>query len=157
MNTNSLQTVRMYTDGSCKGNPGPGGWAAILMYGEHKKELSGYEDNTTNNRMELKAIIEGIKALKRPVRLEVVTDSQYVSKAINEGWLSKWQSKGWQTSAKTSVKNRDLWEELLQLMKKHKITFIWTKGHADDELNNEVDALSQAAAERVQEALSRKG
>jgi ribonuclease HI len=153
MDNGPLEKVRMYTDGSCRGNPGPGGWAAILIYGKHKRQLSGHEDNTTNNRMELRAIIEGMRALKRSVRLEVTTDSQYVSKAVNHGWLSKWQQKGWQTSAKTPVKNKDLWEELLHLMKKHRVTFVWTKGHANDDLNNEVDALAQAAADCVRETV----
>jgi ribonuclease HI len=147
MKNKSLDKVRMYTDGSCKGNPGPGGWAAILICGEHEKRFSGSENNTTNNRMELKAIIEGMRALKRPVKLEVVTDSQYVSKAINEGWLDRWQKKGWKTAGKTPVKNQDLWEELLRLMQKHMVEFVWTKGHANDELNNEVDALAQKAAD----------
>jgi ribonuclease HI len=153
MDNGPLGKVQLYTDGSCKGNPGPGGWAAILIYGKHKRQLSGHEDNTTNNRMELRAVIEGMKALKRPVRLEVITDSQYVSKAINQGWLSKWERQRWQTSAKTPVKNKDLWEELLQLMHKHKVTFTWTKGHADDDLNNEVDTLAQAEAERVRKTV----
>ena len=131
----------IYTDGACSGNPGPGGWGAILMYGKSKKELSGGEVSTTNNRMELTAVIKALEALKEPCEVMLYTDSQYVANAINLGWLESWKSKGWKRKG-GEVKNLDLWITLVPLLEKHKVTFEWVKGHADNEYNNRCDELA---------------
>ena len=139
------KTVTLYTDGACSGNPGPGGWAAVLMYGGKEKELSGSEPETTNNRMELLAVICGLGALKKPCRVEVYSDSSYVVDAVSKNWIASWVKKGWKTSAGLPVANRDLWEMLIALMDRHQVTFGKVKGHADDELNNRCDALARRA------------
>ena len=137
-----ISEVTIYTDGACSGNPGPGGWAAILMAGGVKKELSGGERDTTNNRMELMAVIEGLAALKRPCKVDVYSDSAYVVNAFSQNWIGKWASNGWKNSAKADVANSDLWKELLELTKIHNVTFIKVKGHADNEFNNRCDELA---------------
>lgn len=128
----------IYTDGACSGNPGPGGWAAILIYGRHVKELSGGERQTTNNRMELTAVIEALKALKEPCRVKVYSDSAYIVNCFHEKWYVKWEKTGFK-------KNPDLWQELLRLVRMHEVEFVKVKGHSDDELNNRCDALARAA------------
>lgn len=137
-----ISDVVIYTDGACSGNPGPGGWAAILMAGGAKKELSGGEANTTNNRMELMGVISGLKALTRPCNVEVHSDSAYVVNAFSQNWIGKWASNGWKNSAKADVANSDLWKELLELTKIHNVTFIKVKGHANNEFNNRCDELA---------------
>lgn len=122
--------VTIYTDGACSGNPGPGGYGAILMYGQHKKELSGGDPNTTNNRMELMGVITALKALNRPCQVDLYTDSQYVVNAIEKGWAKKWQANGWMRNKKDKALNPDLWQSLLDLLEIHQVTFHWVKGHA---------------------------
>ena len=137
--------VQLITDGACLGNPGPGGWACILKYGDHKREISGSAPQTTNNRMELTAAIEGIRALKQPCELEVITDSEYVKNGITT-WIHGWKRKGWMTAAKKPVVNQDLWEELDEQAGRHKTTWVWTKGHASHKDNNRCDELATQAA-----------
>ena len=136
-----MKQVKIYTDGACSGNPGPGGWGAILMYGEHKKELSGGERETTNNRMELTAVITALELLKEPCRVELYTDSQYVASAVNEGWLYGWAKRGWKRKG-GEVKNPELWQRLMPLLSEHEVKFIWVKGHAENEYNNRCDELA---------------
>lgn len=143
----SMKDVTMYTDGACSGNPGPGGWAAIIINGDDAEQLTGGEPHTTNNRMELTAALEGLRQLDQPARVELHTDSAYLSRAFNEGWLDKWQRNGWKTSSKKPVKNKKLWQQLLEMDERHDITWIWVKGHADNELNNLADELAVAAME----------
>jgi ribonuclease HI len=147
--------ITLYTDGACSGNPGIGGWACVLIYKQYKKELSGAEENTTNNRMELKAIIEGLKAIKdESAIVNVYSDSAYSVNAINEGWVYGWMMNGWRTSGKDDVKNVDLWKELIALTKRHDVTFIKVKGHADNELNNRCDALARGAIKELQKQIA---
>lgn len=134
--------VRIYTDGACSGNPGAGGWGAILEYGENVKELSGGDISTTNNRMELTAVIEALKALNRPCEVIITTDSKYVSDSVNKGWLASWQRNGWRKSNKSPVLNVDLWEQLLPLLETHNITFVWVKGHDGHPQNERCDKLA---------------
>ena len=143
-----ISEVTIYTDGACSGNPGPGGWAAILMAGGAKKELSGGEADTTNNRMELMAVIEGLRALKRPCKVDIYSDSAYVVNAFEQNWLDKWTRNGWKNSAKAEVANSDLWKELVVLTTTHRVTFSKVKGHADDELNNRCDELAVAESRK---------
>ena len=140
-----MKTVILYTDGACSGNPGPGGWAAILRYGRTVKELSGGERETTNNRMELLGVISGLEALKERCAVELWSDSQYVVNALNNGWLRDWKRRGWKRRD-GELKNVELWQELDGLLAKHTVTAHWVKGHADNEFNNRCDAL--AVAER---------
>jgi ribonuclease HI len=133
------------TDGSCLGNPGRGGWAAILRYGGHTKELSGAEPQTTNNRMELTAAIRALAALKEPCEVEVVTDSEYVKNGV-ESWMANWKRNGWKTAAKKPVSNQDLWQELDLQLERHRTRWSWTKGHADHADNNRCDELAREAA-----------
>jgi ribonuclease HI len=140
-----MKRVQLITDGACLGNPGPGGWACILRSGEKSKEMFGSEPHTTNNRMELMAAIEGLKALKEPCEVEVVTDSQYVKNGITT-WIKGWKRNGWKTAAKKPVVNQDLWEELDDLVQKHTMAWTWTKGHADHPDNNRCDELATTAA-----------
>lgn len=142
-----MKNVTIYTDGACSGNPGPGGWAALLQYGGHEKVVSGGEPLTTNNRMELMAAIEALRALKQPCRVTLHTDSAYLHKAFTAGWIQKWQRNGWKTSSKKPVENQDLWRELLKLTERHQVEWVKVKGHADDERNNRVDGLAVAAME----------
>ena len=140
-----MKQVTLYTDGACSGNPGPGGWGAILMYGAKKKEISGGEVSTTNNRMELTAVIDGLKQLKYPCAVEVYSDSAYTVNAFQEGWVSSWEKGGWRKADKKPVLNADLWQELLALVRTHQVTFHKVKGHADNPLNNRCDELARAA------------
>ncbi len=137
-----MYVVDIYTDGACSGNPGPGGWGAILMYGDHRKELSGGEKQTTNNRMELLAVISALKALKKPCKVNLYSDSAYVVNAFNQDWIRGWQNNGWRNSAKVPVANIDLWQELLTLTSTHDVKFIKVKGHADNKFNNRCDELA---------------
>ena len=136
-----MKEVTIYTDGACSGNPGPGGWGAILQYGDAKKELSGGDPDTTNNRMELTGVITALNALKEPCYVRLHTDSQYIANAINEGWLRKWIACNWRRKG-GEVKNVDLWRELVRLMQIHTVEFVWVKGHADNEFNNRCDELA---------------
>jgi len=136
-----MKKVQIYTDGACSGNPGPGGWGAILMYGGKTKELSGGEAMTTNNRMELVSVIMALEALREPCQVELYTDSQYVANAINKGWLVSWRKMGWKRKA-GEVKNLDLWQRLVPLLETHSVEFMWVKGHADNEYNNRCDELA---------------
>ncbi len=146
-----LKHIVLYTDGSCSGNPGPGGWAAILIHGATQRELTGFEKLTTNNRMELTGAIEGLDALKEPCEVTLHTDSAYMLRAFTDGWLKKWQKNGWLTASKKPVENQDLWKRLLELEKRHKIVWAKVKGHADDRLNNRCDELA-VAARRTQQS-----
>ncbi|MGI6685493.1 MAG: ribonuclease HI [Bacillota bacterium] len=138
-----MKEVTIYTDGACSGNPGPGGWGAILMYGEHKKEIAGYVPLTTNQRMELTAVIEGLKLLKEACQVKVYSDSAYLINAFNQRWLVNWQRNGWKNSRKEPVENQDLWKELLGLSKIHQISWIKVKGHGDNVYNNRCDELAR--------------
>ena len=144
-----MKSVTIYTDGACSNNPGPGGWAAVLMYNKHQKEISGGESETTNNRMELLAAIKGLSALNQPCSVDVFTDSAYLYNGFTLGWLYNWQRNGWRTANKRPVENRDLWEELYALNKKHTITWHKVKGHADNEFNNRCDALARAEVKKI--------
>ena len=143
-----MKTVTLYTDGACSGNPGPGGWGAILEYNGVRKELSGGEEKTTNNRMELTAVIEGLRALKEPCRVELYSDSKYVIDALEKGWAQGWQKRGWVKSDKSPALNPDLWETLLALCKQHSVTCHWVKGHAQNEKNNRCDELAVAESRK---------
>ena len=143
--TQPLKRVTIYTDGACSGNPGPGGWAAVLSYGAHQKEMSGSMASTTNNRMELFAVISGLGALKTRCSVSVYSDSTYVVDAVNQHWIESWIKKGWKLSDGQPVANQDLWKLLLIVMNKHDVTFHKVKGHADDPLNNRCDELARAA------------
>ena len=140
-----MDKVVIYTDGACSGNPGPGGWGTILMYKDIKKEISGRNENTTNNVMEITAVIEGLKMLKHECEVEIYSDSAYVVNAFNQGWIYNWQKNNWKTAGKDPVKNKELWEELYTLIKRHKVTFIKVKGHADNPYNNRCDELARNA------------
>ena len=136
-----MKTVEIYTDGACSGNPGPGGWASVLICGDKIKEIAGFEPQTTNNRMELLAIIKALEALKAPCQVNLYSDSSYCVNAVNQKWLVKWQSNGWRASG-SAVKNQDLWHRLLELLTTHKVTFIKVKGHSDNKYNNRCDELA---------------
>jgi ribonuclease HI len=140
-----VKKVQLITDGACSGNPGPGGWAAILRFGEKKKEMWGCEKHTTNNRMELMAAIQGLRALKERCAVEIVTDSEYVKNGITQ-WIHGWKKTGWITAAKKPVVNQDLWKALDEQVTAHNTTWTWTKGHADHEDNNRCDELATRAA-----------
>lgn len=140
-----MEKVIIYTDGACSGNPGPGGWGSVLMYKDTKKEISGGKENTTNNIMELTAVIEGLKMLKFPCEVDLYSDSAYVVNAFLNDWISNWQKNNWKTAGKDPVKNKELWQELLELTKIHKVKFIKVKGHADNEYNNRCDELARNA------------
>ena len=143
-----MKAVTIYTDGACSGNPGPGGWAAILSYKGTEKEISGGEPETTNNRMELTAVIRALALLKESCAVDVYTDSQYVSKAITEGWLKKWKAAGF--TKKGGLKNAEMWKELDELLRKHQVTFHWVKGHAENEFNNRCDQMAVAEREKFE-------
>ncbi len=140
-----MEKVIIYTDGACSGNPGPGGWGAILIYKENKKEISGGSKETTNNVMELTAVIEALKLLKYPCEVELYSDSAYVVNAFNQGWIYNWIKNNWKTSGKDPVKNKELWQELYELTKIHKVKFNKVKGHSDNEYNNRCDELARNA------------
>ena len=137
--------VEVWTDGSCDTATGHGGWAYLLRYGEHSRSASGYEAGTTNNRMELTAAVRALEALAEPYSVTIVTDSEYLKRAFTDGWLDKWQRNGWRTASKQPVKNRDLWERLLELEKRHEVEWAWTRGHAGHEENELVDSMALAA------------
>ncbi|MFB3779659.1 MAG: ribonuclease HI [Bryobacteraceae bacterium] len=139
-----MKKVQLITDGGCSPNPGPGGWACILRYGNRKRELSGADPDTTNNRMELTAAIEGLRALKEPCEVEIVTDSQYLKNGITN-WIRRWRQNGWRTAGKKPVLNQDLWRELDAQVNRHKTHWTWTRGHASHEDNNRCDELATAA------------
>jgi len=143
-----MKQVTIYTDGACSGNPGPGGWAAILRYNEVEKELSGGESRTTNNRMELTGVIEALKALKEPCEVELYSDSKYVIDALDKGWAASWQKKGWVKSDKKPALNPDLWEILLELCRVHQVHCHWVRGHAENVYNNRCDALAVQQRDR---------
>lgn len=146
--TNDLKQVYLYTDGACSGNPGPGGWGAVLRYQGIEKELSGGEAHTTNNRMELTAVIEGLSALKSPCKVTLCSDSKYIIDAIEKGWVYGWQKNGWIKSDKKPALNADLWQKLLPLLKLHTVSYVWVKGHAGHPENERCDALAVAQAEK---------
>jgi ribonuclease HI len=152
-----MKQVQLITDGACLGNPGPGGWACILRCGDHKRELYGSEAATTNNRMELTAAIEGLRTVREPCEIEVVTDSEYVKNGITK-WIHGWKRNGWRTASKKPVVNQDLWTELDGLAAAHRVQWTWTKGHADHEDNNRCDELAtRAAREQIsREKISRE-
>lgn len=139
------EEVIIYTDGACSGNPGPGGWGAILMYKDAKKEISGGSKDTTNNIMEITAVIEALKCLKKESKVKVYSDSAYTVNAFQQGWIYNWIKKGWKTASGDPVKNKELWQELYDLTKKHQVEFIKVKGHADNEFNNRCDEMARNA------------
>ena len=143
-----MKKVVLYTDGACSGNPGPGGYGAVLIYGGVEKEIFGGEKSTTNNKMEMMAVIKGLEALKEPCEVEVYSDSAYIVNAIEQGWIESWKKNGWRKADKKPVKNVDLWEKLLELMDKHKVIFDKVKGHADDEYNNRCDRIAVREREK---------
>lgn len=143
-----LKHVDVFTDGACSGNPGPGGWGAILRYNGHEKELSGGEANTTNNRMELSAVINALGALKQPCEVTLYSDSQYVCNALKLGWAKKWEANGWMRNKKEPALNPELWESLLNLCEVHKVEVVWVKGHAGHPENERCDRLAVAAAQK---------
>lgn len=144
-----MEDVTIYTDGACSGNPGPGGYGAILMYKNNRKEISGSMKNTTNNVMEITAVIEALKLLKYGCKVKIYSDSAYVINAFNNGWIYNWNNNGWKTADKKPVKNRELWEELYSLAKIHKLEFIKVKGHSDNEFNNRCDELARNAIKSI--------
>lgn len=148
----AINCVTIYADGACSGNPGPGGWGAILRVNGHEKELSGGEKDTTNNRMELTSVIMGLSALKKPCNVTVVTDSKYVADAIGKGWLKKWKTNGWRKSDKKPVLNKDLWEKLDELLQKHTVVFNWVEGHAGHPENERCDTLAVAQAQKFKQS-----
>lgn len=143
-----MKHVDIFTDGACSGNPGPGGWGAILRYKGHEKELSGGEKNTTNNRMELSAVINALASLKEPCEVKLYSDSQYVCNALKQGWAKKWKANGWMRNKKDPALNPELWEELLELCDLHKVEIIWVKGHAGHPENERCDRLAVDASKR---------
>lgn len=140
-----MKEIDIYADGACSGNPGPGGWGVVLIYQENKKELSGYQPETTNNRMELFAAIQGLSALKESCVVNLYSDSSYLVNAFEKHWIEKWQRNGWKTSTKTPVENQDLWKLLLIHVRKHQVRFIKVKGHSDNQYNNRCDEMAVAA------------
>ncbi len=145
-----MKIVDIYTDGACSGNPGAGGYCSILIYNGIEKVISGSESQTTNNRMEILAVIKGLECLKEPCEVNVYSDSQYVVDAFNQNWIFSWQNSGWRTANKKEVKNIDLWQRLLELYSVHKITFIKVKGHADNEYNNRCDKIAVSEYKKLQ-------
>ena len=143
-----MKQVILHTDGACSGNPGPGGWAAILQYGENTRELSGGEAETTNNRMELLGVITALQALKEPCEVDLWSDSKYVIDALSKGWAQSWRSKGWRKADKKPALNVDLWEILLPLTETHEMHYHWVKGHAENEYNNRCDAMAVAESQK---------
>jgi ribonuclease HI len=144
----NLSKVDIYTDGACRGNPGPGGWAALLLFGEHEREISGADPATTNNRMELTAVIRALEALKRPVEAAIYTDSQYVRQGVLE-WMPNWKARGWKTADRKPVKNQDLWQTLDALLPNHQLEWHWVKGHSGNPGNERVDELANRAIDAL--------
>ena len=147
-----MKHVDIYTDGACRGNPGPGGWGAILVYGTHEKELSGGEPHTTNNRMELLGVIHALSALREPCEVTLTSDSRYVIEAIEQRWVYNWRANGWRKADRSAALNVDLWEQLLPLLEKHKVSFCWVKGHAGHPFNERCDALATNFADSFDQA-----
>ncbi len=145
-----MKKVEIYTDGACSGNPGAGGWGTILVFNGHEKELSGGEADTTNNRMEMMAVIEGLKALKEPCEVTLTSDSQYVCNAITKGWAKSWKKNNWIKSDKTQAKNSDLWEEILKLLDIHKVNIVWVRGHNGHPYNERCDKLAVEQSKKIQ-------
>ena len=145
-----MSRVTLYTDGACKGNPGPGGWGVVLYYGDHEKHLWGGEADTTNNRMELRAAIEGLAALTRQCTVDLYTDSQYVRNGINQ-WMANWKRNGWRTAARKPVKNAELWQQLDEQVQRHRIQWHWVRGHSGNDGNEQADALANRGAAEVME------
>ena len=144
-----MKNVIIYTDGACSGSPGPGGWGAILMYNETKKEISGAEKNTTNNIMEITAVLRALKLLKEKCNVKIYSDSAYVVNAFKQGWIYNWRKNNWKTANKEPVKNKELWEELYELVQNHEVEFIKVKGHSDNEFNNRCDFLATSAIKNL--------
>ena len=144
-----MKSVEIYTDGACRGNPGNGGWGAILVYGTNKRELCGGEKNTTNNRMELTAVIEALSALKEPCHVTLTSDSKYVIDSITKGWAESWKKRGWKKADKSPALNVDLWETLLTLLDRHEVTFVWVKGHNGHPYNERCDVLATTFADSL--------
>ena len=144
-----MKKVQIFSDGACSGNPGPGGWGTILRFGEHEKEMSGGEKETTNNRMELTAVIKGLEALKEPCEVEFFTDSKYIIDSVTKGWAIKWKNNGWIKPDKKPALNPDLWERLLNLLEIHNVTFNWVKGHAGPPENERCDRLAVTASQEA--------
>lgn len=147
-----MKRIIIYTDGACSGNPGPGGWGAVLQYGEHTREISGFEQNTTNQRMELTAAIKALKALKEPCQVELYSDSAYLINAFHQQWFGRWKMNGWLNANKKPVENRDLWQELLDLTEIHQVKWIKVKGHSGDDNNERCDQIARKA---IQDACSK--
>lgn len=150
MSSKLKPVVIIYTDGACSGNPGPGGWAALLEWNGQERELKGSEPETTNNRMEMRAVIEALRALKRPCKVKIHTDSALIVNTFKQHWIDNWQKRGWKKSNKKPVENQDLWKEMLAAMKRHEVEWVKVKGHADDETNNRVDRMAVEASKRYQ-------
>ncbi|MEL7835244.1 ribonuclease HI [Fodinibius sp. Rm-B-1B1-1] len=150
MSNKKRKTVIVFTDGACSGNPGPGGWGVLLQWNGEEKELTGGADHTTNNRMEMRAVIEALNAINQPCHVKIHSDSALIVNAFKQGWIDSWQKRGWKKANKKPVENQDLWKEMLEAMKPHKVEWIKVKGHADNERNNRVDALAVAASKRFQ-------
>lgn len=146
-----MKTVTIYTDGACSGNPGPGGWGAVLIYGKHRRELSGGKAQTTNNRMELTAVIAALETLKEPCIVELYSDSKYVVDALQKGWAREWRARGWLKPDKKPALNSDLWERVLDLCRMHDVRLHWVKGHAENEYNNRCDQLATAESQKYKE------
>ena len=149
-----MKEVNLYTDGACSGNPGAGGWGAVLDYKGHRRELSGGEAETTNNRMELTAVIEGLRALKEPCRVTVTTDSQYVANGINLGWAESWKQNGWRKKDKKPALNPELWDALLTELARHEVRIVWIRGHAGHPENERCDAIAVAEWKKIKDAAS---
>lgn len=143
-----MKKVELYTDGACRGNPGPGGWGAILVYGKYRRELSGGEESTTNNRMELTAAIEGLSALKEPCEVTLTSDSRYLVDAVTLGWLDEWRRNNWRLKSRGAVKNPELWEKLATLLALHRVSFVWVKGHDGHPENERCDQLATTEADK---------
>lgn len=152
-----MKEVTVYTDGACSGNPGPGGYGAVLLYGTARKELAAGYQKTTNNRMEIMAVIAALSALREPCIVTLYSDSKYVVDAINKGWVRGWQSRNWMRTRTERASNVDLWQQLLELLEKHRVTFCWVKGHADNPENERCDALARAALREGDSLLEDKG
>lgn len=148
-----MKKIDLYTDGACSGNPGVGGWACVLIYNGIRKTISGGEKETTNNRMELMAVIRGLETLKQECMVDIYSDSAYVVNAIEKGWIDNWQKNGWKTAKKDDVLNKDLWQKLLELTKKHPSTFIKVKGHADNEINNLCDKMAVEEVNKIKQSV----
>ncbi len=144
-----MKSIILYTDGACSGNPGPGGWAALLMHGGHEKMLSGADPNTTNNRMEMMAVIEGLRALQKPCLVRVHSDSAYIINAFTQGWIDNWIRRGWKKADKKPVENQDLWRDMMQAMERHTVEWVKVKGHSDDVLNQRVDEQAVMESKRI--------